>query len=386
MNMKMKDDWGTIYRDIGAQPIINAIGSVTLLGGSTPLPEVEQAMKSANAYIPLIELQQKVGDIIAEMLDVPAAYITSGAGSALTLATAGFMAGCDDQKIQSLPDTTGMPNEIIIQKRQRYWYDRCLELAGAKLIDVGNEDGTTANDLLKAINEKTAVVHYPVYEQNPVDPNVLTLEQVIEIAAQKGKPVMVDSAGQIYPLENMGKYVRMGASFQAIAAKYLGAPQSVGLALGTKDVIDAIACHSFVGYETRRIRGIGRPHKIDRQEIVGGLVAVKSWMGRDHEQRLADAEQKSNAIAKPLQGIKGVTAKVINNIKGHHPFGTSIVIDPETAKIDATELVAALRKHDPPIWTRTNDNSNTHMEIHIFGMEEGEAEIVGSAIADILSS
>ncbi|MDP6416418.1 MAG: hypothetical protein QGG54_15525, partial [Gammaproteobacteria bacterium] len=280
-------DWGAIYKDMGARPVINATGSVTLLGGSTPVPEVKAAMDAADsAYIPLIELEQVAGDRIAGMLDVPAAYITSGAGSALTLATAAFMAGTDDEKIQQLPDTTGMPNEILIQKRQRYWYDRCLELAGAKLVEFGDENGTSEDDLRNAISERTAAVHYVVYEQNPTDPKVLTLEQVIEITHAAGKPVSVDAAGQIYPLENFGKYVRMGADFQCVAAKYMGAPQSTGVALGTKEVIDAISRHSFVGYESRRIRGIGRPHKIDRQEIMGAVAAVQRWMTLNHEERL----------------------------------------------------------------------------------------------------
>ena len=153
-------DWGSIYKEMGAKPVINATGSVTLLGGSTPVAEVKAAMDAADsAYVPLIELEQVAGDQIAEMLGVPAAYITSGAGSALTLATAAFMAGADDDKIEQLPDTTGMPNEILIQKRQRYWYDRCLELAGAKLVEYGDENGTSEDDLRNAISEKTAAVH-----------------------------------------------------------------------------------------------------------------------------------------------------------------------------------------------------------------------------------
>ena len=136
-----QSDWGGIYKELGATPVINAIGSLTMLGGSTPVPEVKEAMERANsAYVPLMELEDKAGQAIARMLDVPAAYITSGAGSALTLATAGFMAGDDDDKIQQLPDTTGMKNEILIQVRQRYWYDRCLALAGAKLVEFGNEE------------------------------------------------------------------------------------------------------------------------------------------------------------------------------------------------------------------------------------------------------
>ena len=128
---------GDIYKELGATPIINAIGSVTMLGGSTPTPEVRAAMERAgDSYIPLMELEEKAGGAVADMAGVPAAYVTSGAGSALTLAAAAVMAGDDDDLIQQLPDTTGMKGEILIQKRQRYWYDRCLEASGAKLVDL----------------------------------------------------------------------------------------------------------------------------------------------------------------------------------------------------------------------------------------------------------
>src|SRR3990172_11661861 len=99
--------WGAIYKELGAKPIINAIGSVTLLGGSTPVREVKEAMERAeSAYVPLWELEEKAGDYIAKLVGVPAAYVTSGAGSALTLATAAFMAGGDDQKNEQPPDQT----------------------------------------------------------------------------------------------------------------------------------------------------------------------------------------------------------------------------------------------------------------------------------------
>ena len=97
-------DWGNIYKELGAVPVINATGSVTMLGGSTPIPEVREAMAAADgAYIPLMELQEAAGAAIARMTNVPAAYITSGAGSALMLATAAAMAGDDDDRIQQLP-------------------------------------------------------------------------------------------------------------------------------------------------------------------------------------------------------------------------------------------------------------------------------------------
>ena len=373
-------NWGAIYKELGARPVINATGSVTLLGGSTPLPEVKDAMAAANgAYIPLIELEKAVGDRVAELVGVPAAYITSGAGSALTLATAAYMAGGDDDLIQQLPDTTGMKDEIVLQRRHRYWYDRCLELAGAKLVDAGDEDGTTEDDIRAAINENTCAIHVPVTEQAPVDPNIVPLERVIEIGKEAGVYVSVDAAGQIYPLENFGKYVRMGADFQCVAAKYMGAPQSTGLALGTEEIIDAISRHSFVGYESRRIRGVGRPHKVDRQEMMGALAAVERWFKINHEERLAQAEQESMAILNQLRDVPGVNASLIDNIVAHQPFGVTVGVDADVVGFDNEELVMKLRELDPPIWTRTMDNQP--LSLHVFGLNPGEAELVGKSIA-----
>ena len=375
-----ESNWGAIYKELGAQPIINAIGSVTMLGGSTPVPEVKEAMEQADvAYIPLIELEEKAGQAIADVVDVPAAYITSGAGSALTLATAAIMAGDDDDRVQQLPDTTGMKNEILIQRRQRYWYDRCLELAGAKLVEFGSDDGTTRQDLREAIGPNTAAVHYYMVEQTP-DPSALSLEDTIEVAHDNGVPVTVDAAGQVYPLENFGKYVRMGADFQCIAAKYLGASQSTGLALGSEEMIRKISYQSFVGYESRRIRGVGRPQKIDRQEMVGVVAAVRRWFTMNHEERLAQVEQQCQNVLAPLRGIPGVTTRMLDNVIGHQPFGVQIEVDPEQAGMTVLDIVDELKEGDPPIWTRVREDED-FIVIHGFGLRGGEDKMVGERIA-----
>ena len=58
--------WGEIYKEIGVTPVINATGSVTILGGSTPHPEVSAAMDKANsAFVPLWELQKAAGASVA---------------------------------------------------------------------------------------------------------------------------------------------------------------------------------------------------------------------------------------------------------------------------------------------------------------------------------
>lgn len=379
-----QEDWGQVYKELGATPVINAVGSVTLLGGSTPIPEVKEAMERADsAYIPLMELQEKAGKAIAGMLDVPAAYITSGAGSALTLATAAFMAGDDDAKIQQLPDTTGMKNEILIQKRQRYHYDRCLELAGAKLVEFGSDEKTTREDLEQAITDNTAAVHYVAMQQSP-DPQALSLETTIEVAHGRNVPVMVDSAGQIYPLELFGKHVRMGADFQCIAAKYMGASHSTGFAIGTEKTIRNLALQSFAAYEGRRVRGVGRPQKVDRQEMIGVVAAVKHWVTTNHEDRLADAERQSRAIMAPLVGIPGLRAEMIDNVIGQQPYGVNLYVDPAVAGMTANEIVDKLKNGNPSIWTRVKEGDDW-ITMHVFGLYEGQDTLVGERIAALFN-
>ena len=388
-----EDILGQIYKEMGATPVINAIGSVTLLGGSTPKPVVKEAMDRADsAYIHLPHLQEVVGKKIAEYCNVPSAYVTSGAGAALALAGAAFMTGNDDDLIQQLPNTSGMKGEMLIQKCQRYWYDRCVEVSGAKLVEFGDELGAIESDFENAITEQTCGIVWVANELSPgtvvgnnIQTNPLSLEKVIEIAKKHGIYVLVDAAAQIYPLDILGKYVRMGADAQVIAAKYMGASQSVGLALGTTEMIEKIANQSFTGYEGRRIRGIGRPMKVDRQEIIGVTVAVHEWVTMNHEERLAIAEDQSRVMLAPLQNIEGVNAEIIDNIIGNQPFGVKLELDPNKAKMSAAELVVKLQELDTPIWTRNGQNHEENtIKLVPWALNDGEDKIVGENIANIL--
>lgn len=374
--------WGEIYKEIGGKPIINAMGPVTLLGGSSPGKRVREAMEKANeAYIPMEELQEKAGGLIARMLGVPAAYATSGAASAIVLSAAACMAGDDDDKIQQLPDSTGMRNEFVMQKRQRYWYDRCLQIAGGRIVDAGTDRGTTEAQMLKAIGPKTAGIHYVANEAEK-DPTVLSFEQVLNITRSKKVPLIVDAAGQVYPVENMSKYAKAGADLVAYGTKYIGAPHSTGMIVGSKQAVRKAALQSFVSYEARQVRSIGRPHKVDRQEIVGLVAAVREWLTMNHETRLQVMETRSNNVARHLKGIKGVKPTVDPNTIGAEAFGLTVVISPSVSGKSAREVADQLKLGDPPIWTWPGRENDIH--ISPYGLHDGEDEVVGQRLAAIL--
>lgn len=76
-----------LYNELGVTPVINAMGHVTLLGGSILSPHVQAAMDAANRmYVSMEELQEKAGRAIANMLGAEAASVTSGAYAALVRA------------------------------------------------------------------------------------------------------------------------------------------------------------------------------------------------------------------------------------------------------------------------------------------------------------
>ena len=144
-------------------------------------------------------------------------------------------------------------------------------------------------------------------------------------------------------------------------------------------MIRKISKQSFVGYEGRRIRGIGRPHKVDRQEMLGVVAAVNHWFMTNHEDRLASIESRSLKIINILQETDELSVNLIENTYGHQPYGVRIQLSGNQSILGLQEIVDLLKEGDPPIWTRVKEGEN-HIDLHIFGLREGEEIIVANRI------
>lgn len=298
-----------VYDDLGVKPIINAMGIMTMLGGSTIGPRVRAAMDEANeSYVDMADLLDKSGRAIAGLLGSEAALVTSGAFAALVLGAAGIMTGKDQERIARLPDVAGMKNEFLIQAPVRYHYDRAPSVAGGKLVDVGDQRGTTADQLRAAIGARTAgILHAARSDETS---GVLPTADVIRIAKEKRVPVLLDAAAEVHPLERM-KWLasESGADLVCFGAKYIGAMNSSGILCGTKEHVDAAVLNNFIAYETYDNRALGRGFKIDRQEVAGTVVALREWLATDHAARLADQERRIQGIAAALAGLPDVKAE-----------------------------------------------------------------------------
>ncbi len=372
-----------IYADFGIKQVINAMGHVTLLGGSMLSPAVQAAMEAANrGFAPLEEVIDKTGKAIAAMVGSESAMVTSGCFAALVLGIASCITGDDREKIGRLPDTTGLKNEILLQKRQRYHYDRCITVPGGKMVEVGDANGTTAAQLAAAIGPNTAgILHYA---RGETVAGVLQLAEVVAVAKAHGVRVVVDAAAEIYPLERMHYVAQSGADLVCFGAKYLGAQNSAGILCGSADLIHAAKLNSFIGYEAQRSRSVGRGYKLDRQEVIGVTVALREWLTMDHEERLQQQSDRIETIRNALADLPHVATEQVWDPEREAWMQLRITVaDADDAKLNA--LCEELRTGDPSIWLRPTFEGG-QLAVMVNTMQDDDAAIVGRRLREVLGA
>ena len=332
----------SVFEDLGVKSVINARGNNTVLGGSTPSAAVHRAMQEAERYyVDMQQLLERSGQAIARMLECEAAYVTPGAAAALALGTAACMAGTDREKIQRLPDTSGMPNTVLIQSGHRYHYQRAVTVSGAHLAEVESAH------LEAALGTHVAAVLFPAHLDGL--PGTLSLADVIRAAHAHNIPVLVDAAGRVYPLERFKSYTKLGADLVAFGAKYLGALNASGILCGRADLVNAASLDGFIAFETEAWeKSWGRPLKVDRQTIVAVVAALREWLDTDHEARLAGYERRLQAFASELEGAPGVKLRIVKD-EGPSPRVLRLDIDAQAARHDVPSIVSALWSGSPAI-------------------------------------
>jgi len=366
----------SFYEKLGVKKVINAAFCLTDLGGSTLTKEVKDAYMEANSYfVEMKQLEERAGLFLARITGAEAAFVTTGAFSALALSTAACITRNDPANRRKLPDTADMKNQVLIQANLRNPFDRSLEIPGGKIVPIGSEEGGCSPiEFEAAINEKTAAIHYLV-SLDPPRKDVLQLEKVIEIGHRHGVPIIVDAAGQTYPTERVKMFVAMGADLVCYSGKYFGGPQSTGFVCGIKDLVDEVAANSFV------IPGgwIGRGYKLDRQEIIALLTAVQAWMNMDHEkQRLAPAYEKQRYIIDAFKEAPGIRLEA--QPYSYHVVGINMAF--EKTPEEVASIVQKLREGDPAIWVRGRRGSS--FLVNTLLLKDGEEKEIVDRLEEIL--
>ncbi len=376
-----------VYRRLGVRTLINCRGTWTYLSGSLELPEVRAAqLEAAKHFVDILELQHAVGKRLAELTGAESGMVTSGAAGAMASATAACLAGNDPAKIWQLPDTTGLKHEVVMVGG-RSAFDGAIRLAGGKLVLVHSQD-----ELQNALNEKTAMIYT----------TDLAEKLATEVAIAKGAnvPLLLDDAAGIPPIDNIKLYAKMGVDLYTFSGgKGLMGPQCSGLLLGRKDLIEAALAN------TNPWEGaICRPMKVGKEEIIGCLAAVETWLKMDLNALTRDWTGRVARIAKLVETVPGVKTD-IQTPKGGNRYPTLTVSwDEQAWGFTAADCAQKLSDGEPRIEVLTKNNPSlvpavvegnanpkepkTRDQLQIVSMtlQPGEDMIVGRRLRGILSA
>jgi len=361
------------YKELGLRTFINAAGTYTALTGCLIRDEAVDAYNYASKqYVGLDALQDAVGQRLAELIGCEAATVTAGAASAITLGTAGVLAQNDPGKASRIPnDLTGMKSEVIMQKAHVIGYAHAIKNCGVKVITV-----ETAKELEKAINEKTAMLWFLNAHNFR---GKIQYKEFIEIGKKHNIPMMNDCAADVPPVENLWKYTKMGFDLVCFSGgKGLRGPQSCGLLLGRKDLIESARLSAPPRGDT-----VGRGMKVNKEEILAMLIAVENYLERDHEADWKLWEQQIQLISDHASSVDGVETEIhVPDIANHVP-SLRIRWDAEKIKMTPNQVRQTLRDGHPSIETVGGGES---VDITTWMMNPGEERIVARRIKEILSA
>ena len=352
----------------GMRRVLNAIGSPTIVGASVASPEVISAVDEVlRVNVEIDELQRAASRVIARWTGAESGCVTSSCSAGLAVTAAAAMTGADLAKIIQLPDTAGLPDEIVLQAAHDVNFgaqiSQMIRVAGARPVLIGTANHCGAFHLRGALGGQTAAVLYVATGAVNADGNYLSLEQCVEIASSRNIPVIVDAAAE----PDVRPFLSAAASLVITSAhKMMGAPTS-GMICGRKELIRACYLQNW---------GIGRAMKVGKEGIAGCMAAVERWYSLDEQSDARRFDQLAEVFSRHLPAR-------------HAPGASRLEIDTAAAagKITARQLANLLREGDPPIWVHdaSDDSGESSITLELRVMDQTDAEAIAAAIAEALA-
>lgn len=357
------------------KPVINVAGTMTVVGASSVLPGVIEAVDDIlPRFVEIGALQRVASRAIAEACGTEAGFVTASTSGAVTVSIAGAMTGLDRGAIARLPNASGLRNQVVVLQGHLVNYgapiDQAIRLAGATILPVGQATASTEYELEAAFNENTAAALY-VVSHHAARYGMIPLPRFAAIAHARGAPVIVDAAAE-YDLK---KFIAEGADLALYSAhKFLRAP-TAGIVAGRRDLVRAAYLQNL---------GIGRGFKVGKEGIVGTIVALESWAKIDHAATRLRERQLLDLWMGSLGGHPGVSLSIVADPTGNPVDRVRVDVDPARAFTSAWGMTTTLEGGIPAIVVRGEELEHGFFELDPCNLNADDARIVAERIGAAL--
>jgi L-seryl-tRNA(Ser) seleniumtransferase len=366
-----------LHQDYDLHKIINARGVFTPLGVSRSPKEVADAVSYAlQNYFVIDELMDIADEALSRISGLEAGAVTHCAAAAITLAVAAVMSGEDRAKVAQLPDTTGMPNLVVIQAGHLVNYgnpiEQAIRLSGAGIITAGDAKMCGPQQLAQALSEENVACMVYV-DSRLCQGDMVDLQMAVELSHSLSKPVIVDAAAQDLRLDEVAQ---AGGDLCIFSAqKYLAGP-TAGIVVGKRDLVNAIRTQE---------QGIGRTMKPSKEAIIGTLAALSYRENTDLQAWKRDRQRDAEAFSDCLNRIEGISAQTVPDpTKG--PFSRiHCKIDEKFLGRSTPEIADNLRSGQPPIYVFENLVTDNVLVLEILDLDADERTTILSRLSEILA-
>ena len=363
----------SILERYGLAPVINVSGTMTSLGASRVVPEaIEAGAAIQSHFVRMDRLQAKAGEVIARLTGAEAGFVTACSAAAMSLSIAGAMTGTNLSRIERLPDTEGLKDEVIVQAGHLVNYgapiDQAIRLTGAKIVALGTAAMVGSYHLEDRIGEATAAALF-VVSHHVVQEGQIPLAEFIAICRERGIATIVDMASE-YDLTTP---IELGADIVIYSAhKFLGGPTG-GIVAGRKDLVRAAYLQN---------RGLGRHMKVGKEGIAGTIAALEAWEKRDHAAVRETERGHVRYWLKALEPVPGLTLDVHPDWTGNPIDRVKVSVLPEAAGLYAWELADRLAAGTPSIQVRDDLIEHGIFFLDPCNVLPGEEVVVAERIAE----
>jgi len=367
-----------IYESIGVDPVINCVGTYTIIGGSLERPAVvEAAHAAAGHFVQYDELAFGIGRRLAEITGAEWGMVSAGCAAGMKHVTAACVAGGNPEKMVRIPDLTGFDKtEVVIPKSSRNAYDHAIRNIGVRIITVN-----TLEELGKALSPRTAMI-YIMTGADTEPGREFAEDKIAALAKPLNIPFLVDAAAEDLTVPNV--HLQRGATVVAYSGgKALCGPQCAGLLLGSKAILMSAWQASSPHH------GTGRDNKVGKEEMMGMLAAVEDWVTRDHDEKMRTWHTYLENISKKVTGIKGIKTSIRepHSLNNRSPM-LAISWDPEQFNITGPEVGEILATTKPRIAVHSgfgDQEGSTSILISAGQMQPGNDKTVADRIYEILN-
>jgi L-seryl-tRNA(Ser) seleniumtransferase len=369
------NSWGMSDDDImarhGLSRIINVAGTMTALGASLAVPEAIAAGAAIQSqFVDMDALQARASRVIAAATGAESGCVTACSAAGIALGIAGAMTGSDLARIEQLPDTTGLKDEVVIQAGHLINYgapiDQAIRITGAKVKAAGSAARVETYHLENAINERTAAALF-VVSHHVVQEGQTALGEFIVLCKARNVPVIVDMASE-YDLTGP---IVLGADLVVHSAhKFLGGP-TAGIVAGRKDLVRAAYLQN---------RGLGRHMKVGKESILGTVAALEAWSRRDHAVCRARELAVVAGWRAALAGVPGLAVEQVPDWTGNPIDRLKVTVMAKETGLHAWELADRLAAGEPSIRVRDDLIEHGYFFLDPCNLKPGEDTVVAAAI------